>query len=172
MKIIFLDIDGVLNNEKNTIKTFNKIEKLRFHDIIQNDICIFDKKSLEYLGKIVDRYEDDVLVVISSTWRLDQRKVDKIIEKISENIKSWSVRFSITDRDENMIRGNEIEKYLKSHNLLKEDYIIIDDDTEDIIGEKYKDNMDFKSHFVWCDRKVGFKRKEYKRAIKLLKGRK
>ena len=67
-----------------------------------------------------------------------------------------------------MIRGFEIEEYLKSNNLLNEDYIIIDDDTFDIIGEKYTGELNFTKHFVECNHDVGFQKEEYEKVLKLL----
>lgn len=168
MKIIFLDVDGVLNNNQNTIRMFEKIGRLRTFEIMKRDFDIFDNKSLKYISKIIDRYEDNIRIVISSTWRNNPKAVDKIIEKISQYTKSWNITFSKTGKDAKGIRGNEIENYLKNNHLEKEDYVIIDDDTADIIGDKYKGEMNFKEHFVWCNNEFGFKKEEYKKVIKIL----
>ena len=64
---------------------------------------------------------------------------------------------------------SDIQHYLENNNLLDSKYVIIDDDTADIIGDKYN-GMDFNPHFVWCNNKYGFQRKEYKKALKILKG--
>lgn len=169
MKIIFLDIDGVLNNTKHNIKMYNKLGHDKYWELMNKDMDIFDNKSLKYLSKIIDYFENKILIVISSTWRLNKKNINKVVEKISKYTKSWNIKFDITGVDKDMIRGNEIEEYLKSHNLLDSEYVILDDDTFDIIGDKYKGKIDFNKHFVWCNNETGFKRKEYKEAMKILR---
>lgn len=168
MRIIFLDVDGVLNNEKNTIFMYRILGKKRYLKKINEDFDIFDMRSVRYMAKLIDYFEGDIKLVISSTWRTNKDAVNKIIEKISIFMKSYNVPVDVTEVDKNRIRGLEIQHYLENNNLLDSEYVIIDDDTADIIGDKYN-GMDFNPHFVWCNNKYGFQRKEYKKALKILK---
>ena len=167
MKIIFLDIEGVLNNTNYTIETFEKLGRDKAYEIIEEDLDIFDPNSLFYLSKLLEQFKDDIKIVLSSTWRLNQKGIDKVKEKIFKTL-GYEISFDITGRHKDMIRGFEIEKYLKDNDLLNEDYIIIDDDTFDIIGEKYTGELNFTEHFVWCSHDVGFQKEEYEKALKLL----
>lgn len=167
MKLIFLDIDGVLNNMNYTIYTFEMLGRDKAYQIMKEDLDIFDPISLDLLCKIINLFKNDIKIVLSSTWRLNQRGIDKVKEKIFNNL-GYNVPFEITSRHEDMIRGYEIEKYLYENDMVNADYIIIDDDTFDIIGEKYTGELNFTEHFVWCSHDVGFQKEEYEKALKLL----
>lgn len=167
MKLIFLDIDGVLNNMNYTIYTFEMLGRDKAYQIMKEDLDIFDPISLDLLCKIINLFKTDIKIVLSSTWRLNQRGIDKVKEKIFNNL-GYNVPFEITSRHEDMIRGYEIEKYLYENDMVNSDYIIIDDDTYDIIGDKYKGKLDFKKHMVECNHDTGFQGKEYLQALKIL----
>lgn len=169
MRIIFLDVDGVLNNEKYSCFMYKLLGKDKYYKKINKDFDMFDLRSVRYVAKLIDYFEGDIKLVISSTWRTNKKAVNKIIEKLSIFMKSYNVLVDVTEVDKNRIRGIEIQHYLENNNLLNSDYVIIDDDTADIIGDKYE-GIDFNPHFVWCDNKYGFQRKEYKKALKILKG--
>ena len=51
MKLIFLDIDGVLNNMNYTIYTFEMLGRDRAYEIMHKDLDIFDPISLNLLCK-------------------------------------------------------------------------------------------------------------------------
>lgn len=167
MKLIFLDIDGVLNNMNYTIYTFEMLGRDKAYQIMKEDLDIFDPNSLFYLSKLLEQFKNNIKIVLSSTWRLNQKGIDKVKEKIFETL-GYEIPFDITGRHKDMVRGFEIEKYLKNNDLLNENYIIIDDDSYDIIGEKYTGKLDFTKHFVWCDNNIGFQKGEYDKALKIL----
>lgn len=169
MKLVFLDIDGVLNNTNYTIYIFEILGRDKAYEIIKEDLDIFDPISLELLCKLIDKFKNDIRVILSSTWRLNQKGIDKVKEKIF-GVLGYEIPFDITKRHKDMIRGYEIEEYLSNNNLLGEDYIIIDDDTYDIIGNEYKGNMNFGEHMVECNHDIGFQGKEYLKAYEILKG--
>lgn len=169
MKLIFLDIDGVLNNMNYTIYIFEMFGGDRAYEIIKKDLDIFDPISLNLLCKLIECFKDDIKIVLSSTWRLSQRGIDKVKEKIFGNL-GYEVPFDITKRHKDMIRGFEIEEYLNKNKALSYNYVIIDDDTYDIIGEKYTGKINFSNHLVECSHDTGFQGKEYIQALKILKG--
>lgn len=64
MKIIFLDIDGVLNHEDFYRERFEK----RYDDgAIEHPYSEIDPKTVQRLNKIIE--ETGANIVISSTWR-------------------------------------------------------------------------------------------------------
>ena len=74
MKVVFLDVDGVLN----TAKTFERVYN-SFKNSGKRELEI-DSFRLEYLKKITD--ETDAKIVLSSTWRRFFQKIDgKIIPR-------------------------------------------------------------------------------------------
>lgn len=168
MKIIFLDIDGVLNNMIYTIKVFDTLGKDKAYEIIHRDLDIFDPNSLKLLCMLIDKFKNNIKIVLSSTWRLNQEGIDKVKEKIFGTL-GYEVPFDITGRHNDMIRGYEIEEYLIKNNLLNSSYIIIDDDTFDITGEKYKGSLNFKNHIVECNHDRGFQEPEYIKSLIMLK---
>lgn len=175
LKYIFLDVDGVLNNTNNLVKLHNKLGDNEYLKLVKSQHTPFDKKSLKYLGKLIDKFKGNVRVIITSSWRLNNDKLfllRNIIEKYSKY--HIYIQFDKTIYSKDGIRGLEIDKYM-SENIINrafDDYVIIDDDDYDII-----DRLDlaipriFSFHFVKCNCIDGFKRKEYKRALKILRGK-
>lgn len=169
-KLIFLDVDGVLNNSDNIIKTHDSMSKEEYLELLHKEITPFDKKSLKYLGKLIDKFEGEVIIVVSSTWRLSQKSLEILRYKIEDYIHSWNVRFDKTGRDDHVLRGKEIDKYFKDHKYIRQNYVIIDDDDFDIIDRPDLKIPPYNYHFVKCSNKTGFKYKEYRRALKILRG--
>jgi len=106
MKVIFLDIDGVLNNHASLCEGVHLLpEKC----LLIEDLC-------EHTG---------AQVVVSSTWRIgtDIKELKHIL---------WRSGLSnVLDKTptSNGIRGGEIESWLKEHPEV-EAYVIIDDDSD------------------------------------------
>ena len=76
MKVIFLDIDGVLNS----VNTFKK--RYEEHQKINKWTLEIDLKMLENLKEIVEK--TDAKIVLSSSWRVFFRKEDdKIVGTIA-----------------------------------------------------------------------------------------
>lgn len=130
MKVIFLDIDGVLNRlgtpfEKRTTTMWNGFIGMepelvqRFNELVKS------------IG---------VKVVLSSTWRLS--------DTWREDMKGNGLDFEFLDRTKSMgglPRGNEIELWLSEHPEV-EKYCIIDDDSDMLPNQKlfhtsYKDGL-------------------------------
>lgn len=115
MKVIFLDIDGVLNKNNTYMKSglFMEPELVkRFNEL------------LEELS--------DVKIVISSSWRDD---MDDLQSQLQLNgFKYWNRVIGKTHK-ENLYRGEQILAYLKYHKNI-ENYLVVDDSMIDIHGEK------------------------------------
>ena len=129
MKVIFLDIDGVLNSEdlaRKRIANFrgwNDTTNQKFYDFI-------DENAVKLISDLCEQY--NVKLVISSSWRLST--LEKTIDDFSSDymlLLHPLVPFiiGITPRVESQIRGEEIAIYLQ-HNSDITDYCIIDDDSD------------------------------------------
>jgi hypothetical protein len=155
MKVIFLDIDGV-------ISTFEKQWKL-------------DINKLDLLTNIIN--ETNAKIVISSSWRIgctnaDDMKQRLLTHRIDDNIK-YSEEFktfleSIIDITPNgsqngPLRGNEIQDWIDEHNDI-ETYVIIDDDSDMLDKQLF--------NFVQTDGFEGITEREVKLCISILNGKK
>jgi len=157
-RIIFLDIDGVLNCEHGISKLYNDAGQvtvrtrttctentINFHALLDMDV--------------------NIKIVISSTWRIgfkrDKNRMgetwnDLLGDKIASRI------IGVTPRSDG-IRGSEIKAWIKAHDYIDDQfkYIIIDDDTDILKSQK--------DHFVHTSYKFGFEEKHIEEAyIKLL----
>lgn len=112
MKVIFLDIDGVLNSDE----YFEKTTNLNIQGI-ESEI---DVEKIKLLKKAID--ETGAKIVLSSTWRY-LRKVQYLKDLLSHY--SISIMDS-TPFFENK-RGVEIEQWLVNHPEV-EDFVILDDE--------------------------------------------
>lgn len=154
MNVVFLDIDGVLNNSAT-----NAITPFGFIGIGSNLL-----KRLAHLTK-----ETSSVVVLSSTWKdewslnplkrtLDGEYLDKklrqagitIIDKIDENSTGASNR------------GAAIKLYLDSHSDI-ENYVILDD-----LEFDFKNYPEVYSHFVQTDASLGLTKEKVKEALIIL----
>lgn len=122
MKVIFLDIDGVLVT-RNSIK----YQHLNFPD--DNSIQ-FGKKSVKNLNKLIRLTK--AKIVISSTWRLFHS-----LEELQDIFKNQSVKGNIISTtsveratiEEDIPRGQKIADWLEINTGVKQ-YVIIDDDVQ------------------------------------------
>lgn len=126
MKVIFLDIDGVLNSEdlaRKRIADFrgwNDTTNTKFYDFI-------DENAVKLISDLCEQY--NIKLVISSSWRLST--LEKTIDDFSSDymlLLHPLVPFiiGITPRVESQIRGEEIAIYLQQNSNIT-DYCIIDD---------------------------------------------
>ena len=125
-KILFLDIDGVLNSVNFTIRLESPWNR--------RDM---DPETVKHLQRIVD--ETGCGIVISSTWRMlyDLGELKNML--IAAGMISCPV-FDVTPRlgHSGRIRGEEIEKWFHQNDFLGFDanvtkYVCLDDDS-DFIG--------------------------------------
>jgi len=120
-KILFLDIDGVLNSEA--------YYKSNSHS--ENISSRFDPLSVEFIKKLIAEFS--LQIVISSTWRFGA--VDRLMHELKN---SELIKYLYHDWFTPVIhpshRGREIKLWLDLHPEVT-DYIIIDDD-ENILEEQ------------------------------------
>ncbi len=158
-KIIFLDIDGVLNplHYENALY---KMWKASFHEIKSHDEYgqLFFPQNCEALKKIVT--ETSAKIVISSSWRMEGEIKMKAMWQ-HRNLAGEIIGITASEFDEevNVCRGMEIDHWIKINNF-KGNYVIIDD-TKDML----KEQEDF---FVLTNSYTGLTLKDAQKAIRIL----
>lgn len=157
MKVIFLDVDGVLNCEHS-------------HQRIPGESYIgIEDNKVDLLQRLVMGCGAEV--VLSSDWKIDWEPIDK--DKNSKHadyldMKLAQYRITILDKTPDSgsryFRGREIHDWLKEHEEVT-DYVILDDEYFDDFGD-YK----MGSHFVQTSWASGLQKNHVKRAMKILGG--
>lgn len=138
MKIIFLDVDGVLNTQRQIMR-----------QVVDNNMksksgmeLNFDPRGMMFLKEIIEK--TDAYIVISSTWRLHAGKIDGVRNINAEtddilwvglmkNLESIGVRDRVIDVTPygDKHRGDEIRYWLDHHKDLNiEQFVILDDDSD------------------------------------------
>lgn len=128
MKVIFLDVDGVLNSESDLIAYRQK------NNI---DGCIFygevEVRPLRLLKEIVDN--TNAKIVVTSSWRIGCKRKDghivggKQYTKLTNRLKEYGLDiYDITPCLRDMDRGDEIREWLSNNPV--DNFIILDDDTD------------------------------------------
>lgn len=179
-KIIFLDVDGVINTNK-------------YH------FSQFDEVCLDYLQQIIDK--TGAKIVVSSSWRDEDTQRMKtnflengFTEKLWNEVIDITVRgyrYTIKDSNLPIVRGNEIKQWIdtklvypwhsnpslqKQYEILKEDgsfkimnsnklnedfsYLILDDDTDMLYNQR--------NNFINTDALLGLQESDIEKAIKIL----
>lgn len=187
MKIIFLDIDGVLNgyNQLNTLGW--KIVCLINNKSLKNwyrkitDPCGIHKSKVKRLAKIIRK--TNAKVVMSSSWRVIWWKVP--YEKQKGNVKKLTDLFNkyninvidVTPRSPDGKRDKEILAWLSKHEEEVENFIILDDENSFLRA------FDNDKRFIQTSsvakgvmiqgfprENTGLKKKHVRQAIKILNG--
>ncbi len=155
MKLLFLDIDGVLATRQELMKG---LLEDRSHD--------FNPDAINYLNRLCK--ETDCSIVISSTWRLgkDIDALRKIFlrrgfvypEKIIGKTLSWLAG----PRDHEFSRGEEIEVYLHEATMqaIIQTYCIVDDDSDMLVHQL--------PYFVKTEFETGLQKEHYEKIIEIL----
>ena len=137
MKVIFLDVDGVLNSEKFYRKRGEP--NYKFEDEPPYPLSEFDPKAVELCNQITDK--TGAKIVFSSTWR-----IGRALQEIKDlfllvGITGEAIDRTGTYRETRVIgepvRGYEIQEWLDNNPTDR--YVIIDDDN-DMLPE-HQDNF-------------------------------
>jgi hypothetical protein len=152
MRIIFLDVDGVLNcqihYETQQFKDYREAKKQLKKDVKAERIEKLDyykaqlsSERIEWLNELCK--DTGAVVVISSTWRLG-----KTAEQLQEVFDYAGGTFKIIDvtpnlRGEGCLRGNEIYQWIKENDkdlgvsyYNFKNYVIIDDDSDMLLWQR------------------------------------
>ena len=140
MKVIFLDIDGVLNNAR------SNEESITFP-------CI-DDVNLQHLKHIID--ETNASIVLTSSWKEDYQDNDAIRSFINEKVPV----FDTTD-DNILNRGKGILEYLSAHRDV-ESLVILDDEAFDF------EECGLMDHWIKTSYGCGLTEMDAERAIRIL----
>lgn len=157
MKIIFLDIDGVLNS--GTYFANCAYEGMHLYRY-------FDKEKMELLVKIIE--ETQAKVVLSSSWRSD---LDENLYPIREDgerllavLAAHGIELYSKTGRRMQERSDEIRGWLKEHPETTH-FVILDDEIE---GQQYNDWYELEPHFVKTIYEVGLTPSDAETAIKIL----
>ena len=160
MKVIFLDIDGVLNCATS---------KSRCIDDVCGVIHGIDSDKVKRLAKIVEA--TGAQIVLSSDWKDGWGKYYTSQKpshaKYLDNHLYKKGKLTIKDKTPNThkgswFRGSEIFAYLRTHQDI-ENYVILDDTFFDDFA-----NKEIEEHLVLTNREVGLTDGDVKNAIKIL----
>lgn len=119
MKVVFLDVDGVLNSDE----YFDKIQEMNVEGIEKE----IDVNTIKLLKKGIE--ETDARVVLSSSWRNTKNG-----QELKQLLASYQIVVDSTPFIDN-VRGIEIKEYLKEHKDI-EDFVILDDEIFDSYDEE------------------------------------
>lgn len=182
MKVIFLDIDGVLNCENGYKGGFCKYKELFVGSGEKDHYQQFYPPAKKLLNKLIE--ETDAKIVISSTWRIDGIDFMENVwksEGMSGNIIGLTSNFRNANIPYRVPRGCEIAHWLNESGLRLirwskdelykymvesdiENYIIIDDDSDML----YKQRENF-VHVKPSPRNLeGFNQENYEQATSIL----
>jgi hypothetical protein len=126
-KIVFLDIDGVLNYEKTVNLPPVKVEEATGLPFRQWGYAQFDPKCVERLNWITDSIR--AKIVISSTWRVcSMEQFERIVAYFDQVGITGKVIGRTPSGDSYKCRGEEIQAWLDLFAVDK--FVIIDDDND------------------------------------------
>jgi len=146
VRLIFLDIDGVLNSD-----AWDNARKTTSNDFL---IDQFDPEAIKLLNELLEKI--DAQIVLTSSWRLNFD-----LEQMNELFSRIGIRRGIVSFTPNLnagagyiTRGNEVSKWIidngniiKSKPLSFSDYIILDDKADYLISQT--------NNFFQTDKTVG-----------------
>ena len=113
IKVIFLDIDGVVNSEETLKRT-------------KGGILGIDPYLVSIFNRII--FATDAKIVLSSSWRHSKEGRDEVRQQIMDFI-DVTPRMPLLGGSETMERGKEIKAWLDKHPEV-EKYAILDDDSD------------------------------------------
>lgn len=150
IKVIFLDIDGVLNHE-----LLVKSRAGKRHQLCRN--------SIKYLNTLIKN--TNAKVVVTSTWRKS-----RTINELQKALDDYGFEGVVIDKTDvlgsHTVRGNEILKWIKDHEKLVgpyykySNYIILDDDSDMLYWQR--------NNFICVDGYCGLSPKDIWLAEKIL----
>ena len=155
MKVIFLDIDGVLNNRRTRTKTPDGFTG------ISDSLCKRLRKIIESVFEETGKKPE---VVLTSSWKYLKTTEADYIYMLSKLKKAKAIPIGITkEREGNSIkRGQGIIDYLSENHGVRQ-YVILDDYIFDMQDELMQ-------HLVLTDEADGLTDSDVKMAIDILKG--
>lgn len=156
MNVIFLDIDGVLNNQQDDTE-YRKCS---------TGSHLYSPSRVAKLNQLIQ--EVSAKVVVTSVWRLGETV--ESMQAILTDIGVVCEVIGITENHNNgfVFRGNEIYKWIKDHTELLgvdryykfKSYVILDDDSDMLYWQK--------DNFVHVDGEIGLTNRDCLLAMEIL----
>lgn len=145
MKVIFLDVDGVLNNSNTKALT-------------PGGWMGVSKTLVKRLQRVAAA--TNAKVVLTSTWKdADKLELDYLYKKLNF---CKPIDFTI-EKGSTFYRGGSIADYIKTHQDI-EQFVILDDHLFDFEEQNLLD------HFVLTNQRIGLTEENTEQAIRILKG--
>ena len=154
-KVIFLDIDGVLNTSYT-----------KYRD------DILDEFRLDYLAKIVNKTR--AKIVLTSTWRYNLSKslfsfkaYNNSTKKLIESLKERGLKISALLPDTpNNRRAEDISEFIKKHKVTN--FVILDDELFSYESLKLSNNLLRTSFYEEDELDAGLTQKMIRQAVQIL----
>lgn len=151
-KVLFLDIDGVLNSHR-TCTAFGSPLKGGFpHGFDDDNMALFDHAAIGLIRKLCDK--SDASIVLSSSWRIIH-SVHDCANGLDLPIFDRTPSLNWPDRT----RGDEIAAWLADHPEVSR-YAIVDDDGDMLESQK--------QNFVQTDFQDGLRFRDYENLLCIL----
>lgn len=157
MKVIFLDIDGVLNSElfyRDKHNTTKKPKRASTKSREDYQLDNLDPNCISYLNDLIDK--TGAKIVISSTWRMGN-ELDYLTDLLAKRgFKGEVIDYTPILSHKGMVRGNEIHSWIEDNceklcgSRLSADfreYVIFDDDSDMLYWQR--------NNFIHVDRWCG-----------------
>lgn len=113
---IFLDVDGVLNNEASA-----KLSSKQIYDLSAENTIRFQ----DLINIMQVRYSPTI--VLSSSWRYTSNGVNVLKKHLAQ----YNLHIDdVLDLRRLSCRGEEIKSYCQNHGIIKESVLILDDDSD------------------------------------------
>lgn len=160
MKVIFLDVDGVLNSEEDLRV---RVENGTRQGLLYAEV---EDRPLALLKKLVDK--SGAKIVVSSSWRIGCERSGResifgagLYNKLVKRLADYDLEpFDITPSLSNKQRGDEIREWMQNCNEDIESFVILDDDNDmcEFVG----------TNLVLTDYKYGLTEELVEKALKIL----
>lgn len=155
MKVIFLDIDGVLNHEDWFEKVYEQLNDLGGKDNF-DELSYFaleiDPEKVKLIQEIINKTGAEI--VLSSSWR-HMRNVNEILSRHNLSFIAKTPDFIEAECND---RGDEIQHWLDNNTV--ESFVILDDDRDMLESQK--------NNFINTDGLIGLTEEHVEQAIKIL----
>lgn len=158
--VLFLDYDGVVNTVmwEGTPNADDICYRRRYAD--PTDGKVNNYQAVQWVSELCQKHNIDI--VVTSTWR----KWDNYKEcLINGGLRKGINILGKVSEDHTLTRAGQINKYLKDHPEIGQDFIILDDE---YIGMSYF-GYSTKRHLIQCRNNAGFGLEEFDLADSLVK---
>ena len=169
-RILFLDIDGVLNHEQFYVRVRNDKKEYKKRSNKEEWLLNqLDPNSIKVLNDFID--ESGCKLVLSSSWRRTSFFRSDDVENTIKDVNTFFKKAGVVGefigvtrlyRFEGSFRGNEIYSWINDNKKTISNYVIFDDDSDMLYWQR--------NNFFLVDGVVGLTRNVCYRALRFLNG--